>query len=989
MARMTIRVIHLRALLLLWACLIAPTVTAQDQPSSQWGLRVWQVEDGLPQNQVRAICQTRDGYLWLATFDGLARFDGVRFVIFNRANTPELHSNIFTSLYEDITGTLWIGSDGGLVRYRDQRFTTFTTAQGLAADMVNHVTGAPDGRLFVATRNQVQTLESDTVNRTPIFSVPANRSIRQLYVSRSGDLWIASNEGAVQIRAGLAHRYGAAEGLSSTNLLTVLEDQSGSLWFGTVGQGVIRWQQGKVENFSLRHGQPDNIVYALTQDARGQIWAGTHGGLYQFKDGRFVRASRASALPSDFVIALCPDREGNLWVGTDGGGLACLHESGVQSLTTHNGLAGNHIYAVIEDRQRKVWAASWLSDGLGVWENGRFRLVGQANPLLKGGVRTILEDRHGTLWLGVTANRLVNYRQGRFTDVTPKDVPLAPIFALAEDAQGTLWVGRQDGLFRWQEGRLIEIANLLKQPIPAVRIILTSRRGGLWIGTDYGLLHYHDGALRSFTEREGLPYPFISGLYEDADGALWIGTRGGGLCRLKDGVLITITTKEGLPTDTIYQMLEDKQGNLWCGSSRGIFRVSRQELNQLAERKITRLHSVFYDHAEGMRSSVHFGTHPSACQTSDGKLWFPTLSGILVIEPEKFRFNAVAPPVVIEQVIVDKQAFPLGAEIVAPPGRGELEVQYTGLSFVAPESVSFRYHLDGFKQDWVEAGTRRTAFYTNLPPGQYTFRVLARNNDGVWNETGATIRLRLQPHFYQTWWFYGCCALVVAGLAWLIHYRRVQQMQARHSLVMTERNRIARDIHDTLAQEVAGLLAQLQVIKMLLPVSPQKAGQHLERAVQLARTGLADARRLVLDLRHQALEHDDLATALEKFIAQVRTEDAPPVVYQVKGTPRRLGEEQENNLLRIGQEAITNALRHARAKEIEVTLGFESKQVELRVQDNGCGFDVTTSTQGFGGHYGLLGIRERAAQIGGELSLSSQPQAGTEVKIRVKTGTAS
>jgi signal transduction histidine kinase/ligand-binding sensor domain-containing protein len=832
-------------------------------------------------------------------------------------------------------------------------------------------------------------LESDTVNRTPIFSVPANRSIRQLYVSRSGDLWIASNEGAVQIRAGLAHRYGAAEGLSSTNLLTVLEDQSGSLWFGTVGQGVIRWQQGKVENFSLRHGQPDNIVYALTQDARGQIWAGTHGGLYQFKDGRFVRASRASALPSDFVIALCPDREGNLWVGTDGGGLACLHESGVQSLTTHNGLAGNHIYAVIEDRQRKVWAASWLSDGLGVWENGRFRLVGQANPLLKGGVRTILEDRHGTLWLGVTANRLVNYRQGRFTDVTPKDVPLAPIFALAEDAQGTLWVGRQDGLFRWQEGRLIEIANLLKQPIPAVRIILTSRRGGLWIGTDYGLLHYHDGALRSFTEREGLPYPFISGLYEDADGALWIGTRGGGLCRLKDGVLITITTKEGLPTDTIYQMLEDKQGNLWCGSSRGIFRVSRQELNQLAERKITRLHSVFYDHAEGMRSSVHFGTHPSACQTSDGKLWFPTLSGILVIEPEKFRFNAVAPPVVIEQVIVDKQAFPLGAEIVAPPGRGELEVQYTGLSFVAPESVSFRYHLDGFKQDWVEAGTRRTAFYTNLPPGQYTFRVLARNNDGVWNETGATIRLRLQPHFYQTWWFYGCCALVVAGLAWLIHYRRVQQMQARHSLVMTERNRIARDIHDTLAQEVAGLLAQLQVIKMLLPVSPQKAGQHLERAVQLARTGLADARRLVLDLRHQALEHDDLATALEKFIAQVRTEDAPPVVYQVKGTPRRLGEEQENNLLRIGQEAITNALRHARAKEIEVTLGFESKQVELRVQDNGCGFDVTTSTQGFGGHYGLLGIRERAAQIGGELSLSSQPQAGTEVKIRVKTGTAS
>ena len=961
-------------------------LAAAPEPSgAQLSIRSWRVEDGLPQDQVRAICQTRLGYVWLATFDGLARFDGVRFVIFNRANTPELRSNIFTALYEAADGTLWIGSDGGLVRYRDGRFTSFTTAQGLAVDMVSSIAGTANGEVMIATRNQVQVLRDGTIQRAPIFSVPAHRSIRQVYVSRAGDLWIASNEGAVRIRGGQVRRFGAAEGLRTTNLLSVLEDQAGNFWFGTVGEGLICLRDGKAATYQIKPGQPDNIVYALTQDALGRLWVGTHGGLYQFKDGRFFRTSRESGLPSNFVIALYSDREANLWVGLDGGGIACVRESGVRTLTTRDGLAGDFVYSIVEDQQRNTWIASWFSDRLTRWQNGNLQAIGQGHPLLKGGVRVIWPSRQGGLWLGVAANRLVSYRQGRFVDHTPDDVPLSPIFALSEDAEGHLWVGRQDGLFRWQDGKLLEIASLVNQRIPSVRIILNSRAGGLWVGTDYGLLRYRAGVLRSFTERDGLPYPFISGLYEDADGALWIGTRGGGLCRLKDDVLTTFTVKDGLPTDTIYQMLEDGQGNLWCGSSRGLFRVNRQELNQLAEGKRTRLSSVSYGHAAGMQSSVHFGTHPSACQTSDGKLWFPTLSGVLVIEPEKLRFNAIAPPVVIEQVAVDKKPFALEAEIVAAPGRGEVEIQYAGLSFVAPESVSFRYHLEGFPQDWVEAGARRTAFYTNLPPGQYTFRVQARNNDGVWNETGATLQLRLQPHFYQTWWFYACGVLAVAGLAWLIHYRRLQQMQVRHTLVMGERNRIARDIHDTLAQEVAGLLAQLHVVKTLLPTSGEKAGQHLERAVELARTGLADARRLVLDLRHQALEHDDLATALENFIAQVAAENAPRLKYQVKGAPRRLASEQENNLLRIGQESVNNALRHAQATVIEIQLSFETRQVELRVRDNGCGFDTAQKAQGFGGHYGLLGIRERAAQIGGELSLSSAPGIGTEIKVRLNT----
>jgi ligand-binding sensor domain-containing protein/signal transduction histidine kinase len=963
--------------------------TAQARtPPDQLSVRVWQVKDGLPQNQVRAVRQTRDGYVWVATYDGLARFDGTRFVVFNRENTPALRSNIFTSLYEDRAGTLWIGSDGGLVRYSNGQFTAYTTAQGLAADTVTGIAEARDGALFVAAGNALHVMRDGNFDRFAGLSLPIGRSIRQLYATRAGDVWLTTNAGGFRIGEGGVRRYTVRDGLSTDNLNAITEDRQGGVWFGAIGEGLIRWREGKFENYPIRPGLPDNIVYALTEDASGRLWAGTHAGLYQFSDGRLSGFTQRNGLPSDFVTALCTDHEGSLWAGTDGGGLARVRDSGVRVFTRADGLAGDFVRSIAEGRDGAVWIAAWFGDGISLLRGGQFGAVGKNNPLLKNGVRAMLEDRRGVLWLATASNQLVSFQDGVFSAHLSPAATLPPIFSLAEDKQGRLWLGRSDGLWLFEDGRLTSVAAEAGTVTAPVRVIIESGAGGLWAGTDSGLLRYLNGTLRVFTERDGLPYPFVSGLYEDADGTLWVGTRGGGLSRFKNGVITTITMKHGLPSDAVYQMLEDDQQNLWCGGSRGVFRVSRAELNQLAERRINRLTSVTYGQTEGMQRSVHFGTHPSACRTRDGKLWFPTLNGLMMIEPGKLRLNVVPPSVVIEQAMVDKRAFAAAAEVVAPPGGGEVEIQYAGLSFVAPERVSFRYRLEGLQPEWVDAGTRRTAYFTNVPPGNYTFRVLAGNNDGVWNEAGATIRLRLRPHFYQTWWFFAGCLIAVTTLGWLVHRQRLRQMQARHAAVMGERNRIARDIHDTLAQEVAGLLAQLHVIKTLLPGSPQNAGRHLERAVELARTGLADARRLVLDLRHQALEHDDLATALENFIAQVSDEDAPTVSYQIKGAPRRLAQEQENNLLRIGQESVNNALRHARARTIEVNLSFESKMVELIVRDDGCGFDPALHAQGFGGHYGLLGIRERAAQIGGELSLSSAPGAGAEIKVRVKTGAA-
>jgi ligand-binding sensor domain-containing protein/signal transduction histidine kinase len=984
--------------LLLPAAAAGQSARAPQPARSQLSVRVWEVRDGLPQNQVRAVRQTRDGYLWVATYDGLARFDGVRFAVFNRENTPALPSNIFTALCEGRDGTLWVGSDGGLVRYRGGEFSTFTTADGLASDMVSGVVEAQDGALLVATANVLHALRGETISRVAQINLAAGQSIRQVYAARSGDVWLATNRGALRLSGGAARLFTARDGLSAENLTSVGEDRQGSLWFGTVGRGLIRYDGAKFESYPIRPDAPDNIVYEIAEDGVGRLWAGTHGGLYQLGPNRMTGFARRDGLPSDFVTALWADREGSLWVGTDGGGLAQVRDAGVRVFNARDGLAGDSVRSIVEDAQG-VWLASWFTDRVSLLGGGEFKAVGAGHALLRNGVRAMLAGKGGTLWLAVAENRLVSLSGGVFTDHTDAAHPSVPIFALAEDGRGRLWLGRSDGLVLFADGKFTNRTAGLKLPAPGVRVVISSRDGGLWVGAESGLLRVRDdGSIQSYTARDGLPYPFVAGLHEDADGSLWVGTRGGGLSRFKDGSFMSVTMKHGLPSDEVYQMLEDDRGNLWCGSSRGVFRVSRRELNEFFAGRAKALTSVSFGHADGLQNPVHFGTHPSACRTRDGRLWFPTMNGAVMIEPERLSFNSVAPLVAVEQVVVDKRALGAGREISAPPGRGEVEIHYAGLSFVAPERVAFRYRLEGYEDEWVEAGARRTAYYTNLPPGEYVFRVLAVNGDGVWAEAGAAARFRLRPHFYQTWWFYAACALALIGLVGLIHKQRVRQIHARHAAVMAERNRIARDIHDTLAQEVAGLLAQLHVVKTLLAVSPQTAARHVERAVELARTGLADARRLVLDLRHQALEHDDLAAALENFVAQFSgpdedAEDAqdsdeaqPRVSYRVSGAPRRLAAEQENNLLRIGQESVTNALRHAGAHLIEVNLSFEPKTVELRVRDDGCGFDPGAHAQGFGGHYGLLGIRERAAQIGGELSLASSPGAGTEIKVRVRTG---
>jgi signal transduction histidine kinase len=510
-----------------------------------------------------------------------------------------------------------------------------------------------------------------------------------------------------------------------------------------------------------------------------------------------------------------------------------------------------------------------------------------------------------------------------------------------------------------------------------------SRSGGLWIGTRTGGLNKLEGGrFASYRASEWLADESIRAIHEDGDGSVWIGTRRSGLTRLKDGTLKTITTRNGLFDDCVFRIIDDGS-HLWMTSPEGVFRVGKSELNEFADGKTSRVSSISYGTSDGMLSSECNGGQPAGWRSPDGKLWFPTVKGIAMIDPNLAVINHHVPTVVIEGAIIDNQAVEPGKRIELAPGKQRYEFIYTALSLVAPEKVRFKYQLEGYDHGWVEAGTERVASYTHIPPGTYTFKVLASNNDGVWNEAGSSIELYLKPYFYQTYWFYALCAAGVALIGLAVYRLRVSRIKARFSAVLEERNRMAREIHDTLAQGFVGIGLQLQAVDKALTDSPAAVRQHLGLAQSMVSHSLVEARRSIWDLRAQQLETKDLAASLGETAQRMTEGTGVKAEVRVAGEARRLAPQIENNALRIGQECLTNALKHSGAQHIVIDLKFEPDFFGLNVRDDGCGFDTEGVLATADGHFGLLGIRERVEHMGGRLTLKSAPGEGTEIGVSI------
>jgi ligand-binding sensor domain-containing protein/two-component sensor histidine kinase len=977
------KVFRFSKLLLAFACL-SPSLSLTtlalnpDRAITQYIHNSWQTDDGLPQNYVQAIAQTRDGYIWLATQEGLVRFDGISFTVFDKRNTPQLKENNIDALAADREGNLWIGTDGGgLYELKDGRFTVFTNQIGLSDNIVEAIDEDESGTVWIGTLGGLNLLKDGKLTSFTTRDGLPNNNVLAIAKDGKGNIWVGTEGGLCRFNGGKFETYTTAQGLANNLVRAIIEDRDGNLWIATRG-GLDRMSGGHFKHYSVRDGLASNSILSICQDRDSNIWIGTTGGLSRLSAGRISSYTTLNGLTNNSVAAITEDREGNIWLGTYGGGLNCLKEGKLVSINMQSGLSDDFTQSIYQDHAGNIWIGT--HGGLNRYVDGRLTAYTTRDGLSDNVVLSTCEDHSGNLWIGTSAG-LSRLKDGKFTRYTLKDgLSDDDILSIYEDRRGALWIGTSAGLNKLEDGKFTVYTTANGLSNNSVSSVCEDRQG-LWIGTDGGGLdRLKDGKFTTYSARDGLSNDTVLSLHLDGEGSLWVGTSGG-LNVFKDGRFTSYTTASGLFDDVIFQILEDDHDNLWMSCDKGIFKASKSELADFAGGKIRSITCASYGTADGMKSrECNGGFQPAGCRASDGKLWFPTMKGVVVIDPNNTKTNTQPPPVVIERIVVDGRSITDLNRLRLEAGKEKFEFDYTGLSFLAPRKVRFKYKLEGFDKDWVEADTARKASYTNIPPGSYTFRVKASNNDGVWNETGASVEFYLKPFFYQTLWFYLACSGLVALSALGLYRLRVRRIRAQFAAVLNERNRIAREIHDTLAQGFAGISLQLESVAETMVSAPQTATEHLNKARNLVRSSMAEARRSVLDLRTQALESGNLSTALSAIGQQLSA--GVQVQVKVLGRPRTLPETIEKNLLHIGREALTNAVKHAKASRIELEVHFARHQVTLRVADDGFGFDPAVAPAG--GGFGLVSMRERARQIGSHLQLVSGPGRGTEIAVSVR-----
>ena len=786
-------VMHVRAAMLA-ALLAAGATPALGLPHTtaltQFVRDVWQSDQGLPQNYINAIVQTRDGYLWIGTEEGLVRFDGVRFITFDRRNTPSFQDHNVQALYAAADGTLWVGTRaGGVVSLKNQQFTRFTTADGLPSDRVMAITSDRSGAIWIATNGGgLSRLKDRTFTTFTTRDGLSDDRVAYVAEDRDGDLWIGTLGGGVTRRRG--NRFVAVdhEVLRGQSVVAITAATDGTVWIGT-DRGLVRAVNGAIERFAPAASIDGVRVMSMVEDRDGTIWVGTNnGGLGAVRGGRFDVLT-APGLTSNVIVTLAEDREGSLWIGTGGGGINRLRQTSFTAVTPREGLPHEIALATFEDREGVMWIGTY-GGGVATIRNGVVTPLAGDALLSRSIVNAVGEDTKGSVWIGTGNAGVFRFdRQTRRIDrfTTADGLASDATYALLV-ADNDVWVGTRGGLTRIRGREVTAFSTRDGLPNDYVRALAADPDGSLWVGTNGGgLRRFKDGVFSTPIQTTGLA-SFIRAIHRDADGTLWIGTSGGGLLRAtaEGGTpwarVTALTMQDGLPDDVVFQILEDGAGNLWLSSNRGIARVAKADIAARLTNGRAPLRVTAFGRSDGMPSAeTNGGFQPAGWRAHDGRLWFPTVKGVVAVDPAHLIVNTMPPPVVIEEASVDRRKVDPQIEGRFPAGYGELEFHYTALSLVDPSRVRFRYQLEGFDRDWVEAGDRRVAFYTNMPSGRYTFRVRAANNDGVWSQDAATFSFALAPHFYQTPWFYAIVVLAVIGTVSAAYRLRLARAQARET----------------------------------------------------------------------------------------------------------------------------------------------------------------------------------------------------------------
>jgi len=941
---------------------------------TQYFHTAWRVQDGVFEAAPNAVTQTADGYIWIGTGSGLVNYDGARFDTWAPPPGKSLANPTIVSLLGSSDGTLWIGTAGGLLSWKSN-------------DLREHL------------RNRIDEIIEDRKGR--IWAARAR-------TAEPGGLCLVTGEHPAC--------FGGDDQMKLPNAGTLAEDVHGNLWVGGPNQ-LLRWHDGSFQPYfrdRLARLGATNGVESVAAAADGSVWVSVPKekglGLLQIVDGRPKQVVLDGVKKQEFTT-LFVDREGSLWLATADDGLYRYYGGQVEHLRGEDGLSSNTINGFFEDREGNLWVMT--SKGLDFFRESRVVTFSTSEGLSSDVAESVLASDDGTVWIGnrgnldairagkvtsipvpgrrVTAlwqdharrlwvgieNRLTIYDQGQFHQVNrPDGSPLGIITAIGEDREQNIWaVANPDRkLFRIRDMRVQEE---FSQPrIPPPRCVTEDPTGGVWLGFTEGFGHYRDGKLDIVKQTSA------ASLMAEADGSVWVSTRAG-LVRWKDGRMQTLTSKNGLKCDAIYSAIRDDHRTLWLYTKCGLIGVADSELERWWREPGSVIQSRILDALDGARpSSSPF--QPTASKSPDGRLWFANDGIVQMFEPNRSSQNHPAPPVYVERVRADRKEYPIEA-VILPPHPRDIEISYTALSYSTPQRVRFRYKLEPRDQDWQDAGSRRQAFYSDLPPGRYRFQVTASNSDGVWSETGAAVGFSIARAYYQTTWFYASCVAAFLAMLWGLYRLRFYQIRREFNAQLDgrvdERLRVARDLHDTLLQTIQGskIVAEDALDEDADPIRMRRA---LESVMEWLGRAVEEGRSALNSLRGSTMKENALAEAFRRAGEECRLLRSIEFDLSVEGAGQEMHPIVRDEVYRIGYEAIRNACVHSGANRLTVELRY-AESMTLRVKDNGKGIDPNVAANGKTGHFGLIGMYERASRIRGKLTLSSSPGLGTEVKLVV------
>jgi ligand-binding sensor domain-containing protein len=958
---------------------------------SQYAHTAWRMQDGAFSGTPHAITQTSDGFVWIGTDAGLVKFDGVRFLPWDPPEGKRLASSNIYSLLGGSDGTLWIGSSAGLTSLKANNLVDFSNARG----RINAILEDHTGKIWVARSRprgptggicQVVGEELRCFGNSNGMALAYAQSLAE---DNLGNLWIGSANQLMRWKSGLWNSYFREElrqyeGLSGVEALAAGEDRSLWVGFDKKGLGLQRLVQGVRKAPVLPRFDPSQLqVFALFIDRDNSLWIGTgDDGIYRVRAGEVDHFRSEDGLSSNAVADIHQDREGSIWLVTSKG-VDVFRDNRVASLSIREGLTTDEVQSVLAARDGTVWIGN--RDALDFLRMSKLSAIRKQNGLPGHRVTSLCEDRAGRLWIGAD-DMLTIYQRGQFRPIDrPNGTPLGIVTAITEDTDRNIWVsvtGKDRRLFRIQDLHVRE--EFTPAQIPYARVLAADPAGGVWLGLlNGGLARYRSSKFEIFPLNHSSLDASVEGLFVDSDSSVWVATREG-LSRWKEGTLKTLTSKNGLECDEIFAAVRDNENMLWLYAKCGIIAIADSELERWWRQPDTMVQTRILDVFDGAQPSLTT-FQPAVSKSPDGRLWFANDTVLQVVDPHHLNENRVPPPVQIEQVVADRKSYSTRKNLQLPPRTRDIEIDYTALSFAIPQKVRFRYKLDGRDGDWQEPGTRRQAFYSDLPPGQYRFHVTACNNDGLWNEAGAALNFSVAPAYYQAFWFRLLCVGLGVAVLWVVYWLRVRQIaagiNARFDERLAERTRLARDFHDTLLQTIQGskLVADDALEEHVDPIRMRNA---LERLSGWLGQAIEEGRSALNSLRSSTTQRNDLAEALRRAGEECLCQRSIEFGLSVEGAAREMHPVVRDEVYRIGYEAIRNACAHSEASRLSVDLSY-MENLTLRVRDNGKGIDPDVAAEGKGGHFGLIGMYERASRVRGKLTLSSSPGVGTEVELVV------